>query len=1064
MLGLCLGLITPGWTGAAADEKPRIESIEVNASEVIVSVKVPPGVRKVCLEARSRLNHGAWVPRAVERFTGQGGTAVFRLPKSAEMEVLRVRADAEEPLPAEFYAGRTQFGGPASTAPGSLLLRADQEAGAAGGAATDSANTRSVVESDIWNLSGDTLYFFNSYRGLQVIDLQDPDAPALRSTLSLPAAGEQLYVIQTPDGDERVLLLARDGCGWDAAGESQVIVIDPLPEAESGTPAVVASANVPGYIVESRLVGTALYVASQSYRRTEIPPKEPGGAPTEQWEYGTVITSFDLADSSKPALRDQFWFAGYGNTIAATDRFLFVVTVENGDWWRSKVQVVDIAAADGAMAQRGVVRPAGRVADKFKMNLTGDVFTVISEVSRWSEATRQVSVLETFSLSDPAAPAKLGQVEVGHGEGLYATRFDGDRAYIVTFLRIDPLWVIDLSDPAKPRVAGELETPGWSNYIHPLGDRLVTIGIDNQNGWRATVALFDVADASKPALLAKVPLGEGHSASEANYDEKAFTVLPDAGLILVPYQGWSEAGYAARVQLIDLKTDTLTPRGVIEHAMQPRRATVHEDRILSISGRELLSVKATDRDHPELTANLELSWPVDRVVPGGDYVIEVANGYTWYANPTPVLRVVHANNPTEVLGRLELPEAMPILNVDLREGVLYVTQGETRWEPVLPEKPEGEQTAKAHVLLSTYDARQLPELPALGSVNAEVESLGWGSDMQALWPKAGVLVLASRGYGYAWGGLAIDAAPRLIGGGLWWFWGGGSSGRLVAFDVSEPSTPRLASDFTLGKEGQWWSFSDTFSAGDLIVQSHQASEFLEGVELPGQPRPQPYEVVKADGTRETVTPPVGIWVTKHYLDVVDYSDPTTPTARPLVNLPGRLIAVSSDASLVYTLGPHWDEKWQSDGAEYLDASAYDGVAVALVNSMKMPADWPQAVTVSNGSVFLARRTSSTAATGVVETWKLGASGAFEKLGELGIDVAAQALQVTGTVLAAQADREILVLDGRTPAALTVIGRGRSDGCIWPSLGTAEILEGKALWVPLGEYGVMTVPVTDRVSP
>lgn len=1043
---------------AGSDAPPTIQSIVVSGAEVVVTVQVPPGVRKVSLESRVRLGAGAWVPRAVQRFGAQGGTAIFHLPKSADMEMLRVRADTDEPLPAEFYAGKQQFQGPASTSASPVYLRngaVDDGAAVPGAAEGGGDASRTVVESDIWRLEGDTLYFFNTYRGLQVIDLGNPDAPAVRGTLSLPAAGEQLYVIQDAEGADRVVLLARDGCGWDVAGQSQVMVINPA----TSTPQILATAKVPGYIVESRLVGRALYVASQSYRRTQTPPKDPSGTATEQWEYGTVVSSFDLADPAAPATRDELWFPGYGNTIAATDRVLFVVMTENGDWWRAKVQLVDIASPDGKMALQGVVRPAGRVADKFKLNLRGDVFTVISEVSRWSETGRQASVLETFSLADPLAPAKLGQVEVGHGEGLYATRFDGDRAYIVTFLRIDPLWIVDLSDPARPRVLGELETPGWSNYIQPLGDRLVTVGIDNQQGWRATVALFDVADPAKPALLAKVPLGDGSSSSEANYDEKAFTVLPDAGLILVPYQGWNQDGYAARVQLIDLKPDTLTPRGVIEHAMQPRRATLHRDRVLSISGRELFSVDATDRDQPKVVADLELSWAVDRVVPVNGHLLEIATGYSWSGQPAPAIHVVSAVAPDAVLNQVSLPETLPVLGTAYRDNVLFVAQGETRWEPVDPAKPDGDQQARGVVILSTFGTSELPKLEPLGTVKADVAALSWGGELQALWPKPGVLVLGGAGQGYWWGPWVAIDAPVAARGGLWWPGWGGGTGRFVAFDVNDPGAPKFLSDLSLGQEGQWWGASGAFLADGLVFQSHQAAEFIEGVTLPGQPPPQPYEVVKPDGTREKVTPPVGIWVTKYFLHVVDYADPANPTVRPSVNLPGSLIGVAPDASLLYTSGAHWDEKWQSDGLEYLDVSAYDGVAVTLAASLKLPTDWPRATAVAGKTVLLARPATAPAAGGLIEAWELALDRTWVKRGELKLEVPAQVLQPLGDVLAVQSDRDLLAVDTRRPEAMQRIGRATTGGCLWPTLTHAVVQEGQNVWVPLGDYGVIAVPLS-----
>jgi hypothetical protein len=222
-------------------------------------------------------------------------------------------------------------------------------------------------------------------------------------------------------------------------------------------------------------------------------------------------------------------------------------------------------------------------------------------------------------------------------------------------------------------------------------------------------------------------------------------------------------------------------------------------------------------------------------------------------------------------------------------------------------------------------------------------------------------------------------------------------------------------------------------------------------------------VVKPDGTRETVTPPVGIWVTKHYLDVVDYADPATPTVRPSVNLPGSLIGVSPDAALLFTSGPHWDDTWRTDGAEYLDVSAYDGVSVTLAASLKLPAEWPRASVIVGNTIFLARKAPAPATGGLIEAWVLGPDRTMQQQGELKLDVAAQALQAAGTVLAVQSDREILAVEVTQPGAMQIIGRARTDGCLWPGLGNAQVLGKDSLWVPLGEYGIMTVPFTGQAA-
>jgi len=130
----------------------------------------------------------------------------------------------------------------------------------------------------------------------------------------------------------------------------------------------------------------------------------------------------------------------------------------------------------------------------------------------------------------------------------------------VTFRQVDPLWIIDLSDPARPTVAGELQVPGWSTYIHPLGGRLVTIGRDSARAG-------ELPRRCSTFKIRRIPpcwprrVGEQYSSSEANSDEKAFGVLPEAGLILVPYSSWATNGYFQGVQLIDLASGSLALRG-----------------------------------------------------------------------------------------------------------------------------------------------------------------------------------------------------------------------------------------------------------------------------------------------------------------------------------------------------------------------------------------------------------------------------------------------------------------------------------------------------------------------
>ena len=95
----------------------------------------------------------------------------------------------------------------------------------------------------------------------------------------------------------------------------------------------------------------------------------------------------------------------------------------------------------------------------------------------------------------------MGSLELAERETLYATRFDGDFAYIVTFLRVDPLFIVDLQDPSNPLLLSELIVPGWSEYLEVLDNQLFAVGVENS---QVTASLFDVSDKANPFLSQRI--------------------------------------------------------------------------------------------------------------------------------------------------------------------------------------------------------------------------------------------------------------------------------------------------------------------------------------------------------------------------------------------------------------------------------------------------------------------------------------------------------------------------------------------------------------------------------
>ena len=115
------------------------------------------------------------------------------------------------------------------------------------------------------------------------------------------------------------------------------------------------------------------------------------------------------------------------------------------------------------------------------------------------------------------------------------------RRYVVTFRQTDPLYVIDLSDPANPVLDGELKIPGYSAYLHPVGDGLL-LGVgqnatDEGRTLGTQLSLFDVSDPTNPQQIDTLPIG---GSSEVEWDHKAFLYWPEDGTIVLPVSpGWN---------------------------------------------------------------------------------------------------------------------------------------------------------------------------------------------------------------------------------------------------------------------------------------------------------------------------------------------------------------------------------------------------------------------------------------------------------------------------------------------------------------------------------------------
>lgn len=137
----------------------------------------------------------------------------------------------------------------------------------------------------------------------------------------------------------------------------------------------------------------------------------------------------------------------------------------------------------------------------------------------------------------------IGSIEnMAEGEEIYSVRFMGNKGYIVTFKQVDPLFVIDLSNPINPSVVGELKIPGYSSYLHPYDENhIIGIGYNTtETSYGSTVndgvklSMFDVSDPTNPIEMFNTVIGDKHTNTSATYDHKAVMFSKEKNIIAIP--------------------------------------------------------------------------------------------------------------------------------------------------------------------------------------------------------------------------------------------------------------------------------------------------------------------------------------------------------------------------------------------------------------------------------------------------------------------------------------------------------------------------------------------------
>jgi len=512
---------------------------------------------------------------------------------------------------------------------------------------------RAIAEADIIELEGSLLFAMSKSGTVSVVDVSQPGRLVLAGQTTIPGEPFEMYF---EDGT----LLAMSNWAVDSGGNPYTASTDDSAGAGGGAmvttldvhdpthPKTLSTYIIPGEIADSRIVGSVLYLVTyenaQCYRC--------GAAPR------TMLTSFDVTQATNIRPIDQAsfastapdeynlpWGSAWKRSIFATQNRLYIgghadidpSTFDIGSEPEGIIDVVDISDPGGKLGTGARLRASGAVLSRWQMDERNGIFRVVSErgAGRTGNGVAMPDV-DTFTIESTTSYVPLGHTTLSlpRQEGLRTVRFDDQVAYAITYNQTDPLFTIDLSQPASPTVRGELRMPGFMFYLEPHGDKVLGLGVDrNDPGGSLNVSLFDVSNLDQPRLLQRVAFGArdlGEDYAILDYElpedqdriQKAFKVFDD-GLVVVPFSATSSdygsdgcTSSTSGVQMVEWQSSTLVKRALLPVAGNPRRAFEHMGEMVTVSDSNVRSFSLANRSKALQTADLVIGSCVAKTGPG----------------------------------------------------------------------------------------------------------------------------------------------------------------------------------------------------------------------------------------------------------------------------------------------------------------------------------------------------------------------------------------------------------------------------------------------------------------
>lgn len=322
-------------------------------------------------------------------------------------------------------------------------------------------------------------------------------------------------------------------------------------------PKQVREVGLDGYYSNSRMIGENIYFIStkrayynDSYKDDEILPLLRDTASNYQekriectdiaYLKGSESNSYMLVagfniNSNEEASVESFF--GANDTVYSSEKNLYIAeTIYENNYENTKTKIYKFNLNNSQIELQCQGEIKGNLNNQFSMDEYEGNLRIATTNGYNEKSENQLYILDK-NLKE------IGKIEnLAKGEKIYSVRFIGKTGYIVTFEQIDPLFVIDLSDPSTPIVKGELKIPGYSSYMHPYDEtHIIGIGYNTKsNGYGGVtnanmkMSMFDVSDLENPKEMFNIDIGNDYASSEVIYNHKTLFYNKNKNLIGFP--------------------------------------------------------------------------------------------------------------------------------------------------------------------------------------------------------------------------------------------------------------------------------------------------------------------------------------------------------------------------------------------------------------------------------------------------------------------------------------------------------------------------------------------------